>query len=47
MKLYQHPASTSSRPVIMFIADEGLDVEQQIIDIMAGGQYGEAFTSHP
>ena len=44
MKLYQHPASTSSRPVIMFIADEGLDVEQQIVDIMAGEQYGEAFS---
>jgi glutathione S-transferase len=44
MKLYQYPASTSSRPGIMFIADEGLEVEQQIIDIMAGEQYGEAFT---
>ena len=44
MKLYQYPASTSSRPVIMFIADEGLDVEQQIVDIMAGEQYGEAFS---
>lgn len=44
MKLYQHPASTSSRPALMFIADEGLDVEQQVVDIMAGEQYGEAFT---
>lgn len=29
---------------MMFIADEGLDVEQQIVDILAGEQYGEAFT---
>ena len=29
---------------MMFIADEGMEVEQQIIDIMAGEQYGESFT---
>ena len=29
---------------MMLIADEGLAVDQQIIDIMAGEQYGEAFT---
>lgn len=29
---------------MMFIADEGLDVEQQIVDIMAGEHFGEAFT---
>ncbi len=29
---------------MMFIADEGLDVEQQIVDILAEEQYGEAFT---
>jgi len=44
MKLYQHPASTTCRPVMMFIADEGLNVEQQIVDIMSGEQYGESFT---
>lgn len=45
MKLYQHPVSTTCRPVMMFIADEGLDVEQQVVDILAGEQYGEAFAS--
>ena len=44
MKLYQHPVSTTSRPVLMFIADEGLDVDLQIVDILAGEQYGDAFT---
>ena len=45
MKLYHHPASTTCRPIMMFIADEGLEAEQQTVDIMAGEQYGEAFTS--
>jgi len=44
MKLYQHPASTTCRPIMMLIADEGLEVEQQIVDILSGEQYGEAFT---
>ncbi len=43
MKLYQHPASTTCRPIMMFIADEHLDVEQQVVDILAGEQYGDAF----
>lgn len=29
---------------MMFIADEGLEVDHQIVDILAGEQYGEAFT---
>lgn len=45
MKLYQHPASTTCRPVMMFVADEGLDVEQQVVDILSGEQYGEAFAA--
>ena len=45
MKLYQHPASTTCRPIMMFIEDAGLDVEQQVVDILAGEQYGEAFTA--
>lgn len=45
MKLYQHPTSTTCRPIMMFIADNGLDVDQQIVDILAGEQYGEAFTA--
>jgi len=45
MKLYQHPASTTCRPIMMLIEDEGLDVEQQVVDILAGEPYGEAFTA--
>ena len=45
VKLYMHPASTTCRPIMMFIADTGLEVEQQVVDILAGEQYGEAFTA--
>jgi glutathione S-transferase len=45
MKLYMHPASTTCRPVMLFIADSGIEVEQQVVDIMTGEQYGPAFTA--
>jgi glutathione S-transferase len=45
MKLYAHPASTTCRPVMMFIADHGIAVEQQIVDILAGEQYRPAFAA--
>jgi glutathione S-transferase len=37
MKLYCDPISTTSRPVLMFIADQGLDVEIVKVELMAGG----------
>jgi glutathione S-transferase len=43
MKLYMHPASTTSRPVMQFIADAKLDVEQQVVDIFKGEHHGEAY----
>lgn len=45
MKLYMHPASTTCRPIMMFIADHNLPVEQEVVDIMTGEQYGPAFTA--
>src|SRR5262245_14003512 len=45
MKLYMHPFSTTSRPVMMFIADEKIPVESQVIDLMKGEQYQPAFAS--
>jgi glutathione S-transferase len=38
MKLYCDPVSTTSRPVLMFIAEQGLDVEIVKVDLFAGGQ---------
>ena len=43
MKLYMHPASTTSRPVMQFIADAKLEVEQQVVDIFKGEHHGEDF----
>ena len=45
MKLYMHPVSTVSRTVRLFIAENKLPVEEQVVDIMAGEHYGEAFTT--
>jgi glutathione S-transferase len=36
MKLYCHPASTTSRVVMLFIAEEAPDVELQTVDIFTG-----------
>ena len=43
MKLYCDPISTTSRPVLMFIAEQGLDVEIVKIDLLAGGHLDPAF----
>jgi len=44
MKLYMNPASTTSRAVMLFIADAKIDLEQQLVDIFKGEQYGEAYS---
>lgn len=44
MKLYAHPASTVSRPVLQFIADNHIPVDLQIVDIFKGEHYSEEFT---
>ncbi len=36
MKLYMHPASTTSRPIMLFAAEEGIVLEQQVVDLMTG-----------
>jgi glutathione S-transferase len=36
MKLYYHPVSTTSRPVLLFIQENSLPVELQVIDLMKG-----------
>jgi glutathione S-transferase len=45
MKLFMHPVSMTSRPVRLFIAENGIDVDEQMVDLMAGEHYQEAFTS--
>ena len=45
MKLYMHPVSMTSRPVRLFIAESGIDVDEQLVDLMAGEHYEEPFTA--
>lgn len=36
MKLYYHPASTASRPVLLFAAESGIDLDLALVDIFKG-----------
>jgi len=39
MKLYYHPVSTTSRPVLLFIQEHDLPVDLQVVDLMKGEHY--------
>jgi glutathione S-transferase len=43
MKLYMHPVSMTSRPVRLLIAEHGLKVEEQVVDLMTGEHYQPPF----
>lgn len=45
MKLYMHPVSMTSRPVRLFIAENGIEADEQMVDLMLGEHYQEAFTA--
>ena len=45
MKLYMHPVSMTSRPVRLFIAESGIAVEEQVIDVLTGEHYQEPYVS--
>ena len=34
MKIYYHPISTTCRPLMLFAAENGLDVDFQLVDLM-------------
>jgi len=36
MKLYYHPGSTTSRMIMLFAAEEGIALDYQLVDLMAG-----------
>jgi glutathione S-transferase len=44
MKLYFHPASTASRPVVLFCAEEKIAYEPVVVDIMTGAHMKEPFS---
>ncbi|HJU22934.1 MAG TPA: glutathione S-transferase family protein [Casimicrobiaceae bacterium] len=39
MKLYYHPVSTTSRPVVLFARESGIDLDYEIVDLFTGKQY--------
>ncbi|ROZ79843.1 glutathione S-transferase family protein [Ramlibacter sp. WS9] len=45
MKLYYHPASTTSRIVQMFAMDQGVDLDYQVVDLFTGEHLQPAFAS--
>ena len=45
MKLHMHPASITSRPVRLLIADKGLKVDEVVVDLMTGAHHQEPFVS--
>lgn len=45
MKLYMHPASNTSRPVVLFIEENKLPVEMEVVDLMTGAHLQEPYIS--
>ena len=43
MKLYMHPASTTCRPIMLFAAEEGIALEQQVVDLFTGEHLKPAY----
>lgn len=43
MKLYMHPVSMTSRPVRLFIAENGIEVEEKLVDLMTGEHHQQPF----
>jgi glutathione S-transferase len=40
-----HPVSMTSRPVRLFIAENKIDVEEQVVDLMTGEHFKEPYSS--
>ncbi|MGA7983923.1 MAG: glutathione S-transferase family protein [Burkholderiales bacterium] len=45
MKLYMHPVSTASRPVRLFLAENGIPCEDVMVDILTGAHHQEPYAS--
>ena len=43
MKIYYHPASTTSRPVVLFVAENGITAELQLVDLFTGEHFKQPF----
>lgn len=45
MKLYMHPVSMTSRPVRLFIHENNIPCEEQVIDLMTGEHHKEPYVA--
>ena len=45
MKLYYHPVSTVSRPIVLFAADNAIALDYQVVDLMTGEHMGTPFST--
>ena len=45
MKLYMHPVSMTSRPVRLFIAESGIAVDEQTVDLFTGEHHKEPYAT--
>ena len=43
MKLYYHPASTTSRPIMTFVAEAGIQIDMQVVDLFTGEHFQPAY----
>jgi glutathione S-transferase len=43
LKLYYHPASTTSRPIMLFAAENNVPLEMQVVDLFTGEHYQPPF----
>jgi glutathione S-transferase len=45
MKLYYHPVSTVSRPIVLFAADNAIPLDYHVIDLMTGEHMKEQYAA--
>ena len=45
MKLYMHPVSTVCRPIRLMCAENGIKVEEEVVDLMSGAHHQEPYAS--
>jgi glutathione S-transferase len=45
MKVYYHPVSTTSRPIMLFAAESGASIDFQVVDLFKGEHLEEAYAA--
>ena len=45
MKLHYHPVSTTSRMVMLFAADSGIDLDYQVVDLFTGAHFAPEYST--